>query len=138
MPTWSIIFMRQSRQFADRNPMPPTLCLQRDGSYATHPVLTKGWDLFKDRKGILSRWAEHIEELLNQTKPTDKPIVDQLPQLPNVSEPAFLPSLEEISASACNLKNNKALDPDGILTEIVKHGVHLLLLRLHSIISAWA
>ena len=50
-----------------------------------------------------------------------------------------IPSIEEISAAANNLKNNKAPGPDGIRAEIFKYGGNLLLRRLHSFISnAWA
>jgi len=52
-------------------------------SHSTHPVRTKvGITLIKDKKDILSRWAEHLQELLNQGNPVDQSIADQLPQLP--------------------------------------------------------
>ena len=88
---------------------------------------------------ILSRWAEHLQELLNQANPVDQSIAEQLPQQPTISGLDTLPSLEEISAAANNLKNNKAPGPDGIPAEIFKYGGNLLLRRLHSFISnAWA
>jgi len=109
-------------------------------SHSTHPVRTKdGITLIKDKKDILSRWAEHLQELLNQDNPVDQSIADQLPQLPIISELDTIPSIEEISAAANNLKNNKAPGPDGIPAEIFKYGGNLLLQRLHSFISnAWA
>jgi len=56
-------------------------------SHSMHPVCTKdGTTLIKDRKGILSCWVKHIEEWLNQANPLDQSIVDQLLQLPTVSE----------------------------------------------------
>jgi len=76
---------------------------------------------------------------MNQDNPVDQSIVDQLSQLPTISELDTLPSLEEISAAANNLKNKKAPGPDGIPAEIFKYGGNLLLQRLHSVISsAWA
>ena len=78
--------------------------------------------LIKDKKDILSRWAEHLQELLNQGNPVDQSIADQLPQLPIISEVDTIPSIEEILAAANNLKNNKALGPDGIPAEIFKYG----------------
>jgi len=65
----------------------------------------------------------------------DQSIVDQLPQLHTVSELDTFPSLEEISAAANNLKNNKAPGRDGIPVEIFKYGGNLLSQRLHSFIS---
>jgi len=92
-------------------------------SHSTHPVRTKdGITLIKDKKDILSRWAEHLQELLNQDNPVDPSIADQLPQLPIISELDTIPSIEEISAAANNLKNNKARGPDGIPAEIFKYG----------------
>ena len=78
-------------------------------SHSTQPVRTKDRiTLIKDKKDILSRWAEHLQELLNQDNPVDQSIADQLPQLPIISELDTIPSIEEISAAANNLKNNKA------------------------------
>jgi len=108
-------------------------------SHSTHPVREKdGITLIKDKKDILSRWAEHLHELLNQDNPVDQSIADLLPQLPTISELDTIPSIEEISAAANNLKNNKAPGPDGIPAEIFKYGGNLLR-RLHSFINnAWA
>ena len=93
----------------------------------------------KDKKDILSLLAEHLQELLNQDNPVDQSIADQLPQLPIMSELDTIPSIEEISAAENNLKDNKALGPDGIPAEIFKYGGNLLLRRLHSFNSnAWA
>jgi len=36
------------------------------------------------KKDILSLWAEHLEDLLNQTNPVDPSIIDQLPKVPSV------------------------------------------------------
>jgi len=69
----------------------------------------------------------------------DQSIADQLPQLPIISELDTIPSTEEISAAANNLKNNKAPGPDGVPAEIFKYGGNLLLQRLHYFVSnAWA
>ena len=59
--------------------------------------------LIKDKKDILSRWADHFQELLNQGNPVDQSIADQMPQFPIISELDTIPSLEEISAAANNL-----------------------------------
>ena len=98
-----------------------------------------GITLIKDKKDILSRWAKHLQELLNQDNAVDQSIADQLPQLPIISELDTISSIEEISAGANNLINNKAPGPDGTPAEIFKYGGNLVLQRLHSFISnAWA
>ena len=109
-------------------------------SHSTHPVRTKdGITPIKDKKDILSLWADHLQELLNQDNSVDQSIADQLPQLPIISELDTIPSIEEIPAAANNLENNKAPGPDGIPAEIFRYGGNLLLHRLHSFISnAWA
>jgi len=56
----------------------------------------------------------------------DQSIADQLPQLPIISELDTIPSIEEISAAANNLKSNKAPGPDCIPAEIFKYGGNLL------------
>ena len=102
-------------------------------SHSTHPVRTKdGITLIKDKKDILCRWAEYLQELLNQDNPVDQSIADQLPQLPIILELDTIPSIEEISAAANNLINNKALGPDCIPAEIFRYEGNLLLRRLHS------
>jgi len=108
--------------------------------HSTHPVRTKdGITPIKDKKDILSLWADHLQELLNQDNSVDQSIADQLPQLPIISELDTIPSIEEIPAAANNLENNKAPGPDGIPAEIFRYGGNLLLHRLHSFISnAWA
>jgi len=76
-------------------------------SHSTHPVSTKdGITLIKDKKDILSRWAEHLQELLNHDNHVDQSIADQLPQLPIISDLDTVPSIEEISAAANNLKKH--------------------------------
>ena len=42
-------------------------------SHSTHPVRTKDeYTLIKDKKGILTRWAEHLQEQLNQDNHVDQ------------------------------------------------------------------
>jgi len=64
-------------------------------SQSTHPVCAKdGNTLIKDKKDILSRWAEHLQELLHQDNYVDQSIADQLPQLPIISELDIIPYIE--------------------------------------------
>ena len=98
-----------------------------------------GISLTKDKKEMLSGWAEHLQELLNQDNPVDQSIADQLPQLPIISELDTIPSIEKISAAENHLKYNKAPGRDGMPAEIFKYEGNLLLRRIHSFIgNAWA
>jgi len=75
-------------------------------SHSTHPARANdGITLIKDKKDILSCWAEHLQELLNQDNPVDQSTADQLPQLPIISELDTIPSIEEISAAANNIRH---------------------------------
>ena len=51
--------------------------------HSVHPVRAKdGVTLIKDHQGILSRWAEHLSELLNCINPTDPTYIELILQLP--------------------------------------------------------
>jgi len=95
--------------------------------------------LIKDQQGILSRWAEHLSELLNCINPTDPALIELIPQLPIISDPEQSPTFHEIHVAMKGLKNNKAAGPDGLPAEVFKHGGYHLLHRLHCFItSAWS
>jgi len=69
---------------------------------------------------------------------TRQDILDLLPQFPSIPDLDVTPPLHEISITVRGLKNNKAFCPDDISTEVLKHGGHTLLHRLHSFIAcAW-
>ena len=94
--------------------------------------------VINDHDGILSRWAEHLSELLNCVNSTDPTLVDLIPQfsvIPQLDDP---PALYEIQAAVKGLKSNKAAGPDGILGEVFKYGGHHLCRHLHQFIHrAW-
>ena len=80
----------------------------------------------KDHEGILSRWAEHLKELLNCVNPTDPTLVDLIPQLPIIPQLDHPPAFYEVEVAIKGLKNNKSAGPDGIPAEVFKHGgLHL-------------
>jgi len=76
----------------------------------------------QDKKDILSRWAEHLQELLNQDNLVDQSTADQLLQLPIISELDTIPSIEEISAAANNLKTIRHLALMAYLLKFSKTG----------------
>jgi len=107
--------------------------------HAVHPVKPEDRNkLIKDHKGILSRWDEHLRDLLNCVNPSDPTLLDLIPELPLIPQLDYTSTLHEIEVAVKGLKNNKAAGPDGIAAEIFKHGGHHLIRRLHQFISrAW-
>jgi len=85
-----------------------------------HPVKLKdGSTVIKDQQGILSRWAEHLSELLNCMNPHDPNFTDQLSQLPMIPDLDLTPSLHEVGIAVCGLTNNEASGPDDIPAEVL-------------------
>lgn len=105
--------------------------------HSVHPVRSKDFStLFKDRNDILLWWAKHLEELLNCINRVDFSLL--VPQLPPLTNFDACPSFHEVCEALKGLKNNKPIGPDGIPSEILKHGSLRLLHRLHHFISsAW-
>ncbi len=93
-----------------------------------------GTTLIKDRQGILARWAEHLNELLNRVNPADPSVIDRLPTLPLMGELDLQPSFSEVHKAAKSLKNNKAVGPDGLPAEVFKYGGYTLTRRVHRFI----
>jgi len=130
----------QIQQYADNNELQKfyeaVKAVHGPRQQSIHPVKSKdGSTLIKDRQGILCRWAEHLSELLNCINPHDPTFLDLLPQFPSIPDLDLTPSLHEISIAVSGLKNNKASGPDDIPAEVLKHGGHALLHRLHSFIA---
>ncbi len=68
--SWWIEKASEIQQYADSNDTPnfynAIKAVYGPSHHSVHPVRSKdGSTLFKDRKDILSRWAEHLRELLN-------------------------------------------------------------------------
>jgi len=107
--------------------------------HAVHPVKSNdGTKVIKDHEGILSRWAEHLKELLNCVNPTVPTLVDLIPQLPIIPKLDHPPAFYEVEVAIKGLKNNKSAGPDGIPAAVFKHGGHHLIYRLHQFIHrAW-
>ena len=94
-----------------------------------------GSTLITEKPKILGRWAEHYEELLNRSNPTDPTLLDDLPDLPTSWELDDVPTRQEVSQAVSSLKNSKAAGPDGIPAEILKYGGNIITDCLHNIIN---
>ena len=66
--------------------------------YQTYPSLKSkdGKSLITDPKGILNRWVEHFDSVLNQPSHFDMRVLDKLPQWEINPELAGPPSLKEV------------------------------------------
>ena len=136
---WWLNLSREIQGFADTNNMhefyDAVKKLHGPTSRAIVPVRSgDGSALIKDRNGILSRWAEHFDLLLNHETTTDPTILDQLPDMTMLPELDLPPSYDEVTACIKSLKNNKSAGPDGIPSEILKYGGESLHQLLHEFI----
>ena len=100
------------------------------------PVRATNEDLIKDKAGILSRWAEHFSELLNQVNPTDSGFINALPQLSVVEELDLPPTYEEVIKAIASLKCRKAPGLDGMQGELLKYGGERVHEEIFNYISA--
>ena len=131
---WWIERAQEIQQYADANEAQKSYqaikAIHGSVQNVMYPVKsTDGSIIIKDQQGILSRWAEHLSELLNCMNPHDPNFTDQLPQLPTIPDLDLTPSLHEVSIAVFGLKNNKASGPDDIPAEVLKFGGHALLHR---------
>ena len=78
--------------------------------------------LHKDPKGILNRWREHFDELLNRESLVDQSFLDKIPQRDIKWIMNTPPTFVEVSEAICALKLGKAPGRDGIAPEMLRFG----------------
>lgn len=99
-----------------------SMCKKKDG------------DLVCDLNGVLERWKEHFDDLLNadggerQTAPRRKPYEN------NDGKEIPTPSLEEVEEAIGHMKNHKAPGDDSLSGELFKAGGRKLALAMHKLI----
>ena len=104
------------------------------------PVRSRdGSTLFTEKDDILKRWREHYSVLLNTNNPSNRHILDRIPQKARVTQMDVTPTLQEVENAVRNLKNHKSPGVDGIPSEVWKHGGSSLTGQLHQLICRiWA
>jgi len=68
-----------------------------------HVKDSSGALLIKERDGILSRWAEHFNTLLNKRNPSHTSFLDSLPTLPPITCLDNTPTLTEVRSAISGL-----------------------------------
>ena len=81
-----------------------------------------GLTIIKDPKGILNRWREHFDQLLNRPSIVNQTFLDNVEQ--RVIQWALdeVPTLEEVNEAIDMLNLGKAPDMHGIVAEMIKFG----------------
>ena len=92
--------------------------------YKSYPSLKSkdGKTLITSPEGILNRWVEHFDSVLNQPSNFDMSVLDKLPQWEVNPDLAIPPSLKEIEESIKQLSAGKAAGADGIPPDVYKYG----------------
>jgi len=77
-----------------------------------------GTTLIKDQEGILRRWADHFESVLNRPSSMSDEAISKLEQKPMHHELDIPPSVNETSRAIKQLSKGKAAGSDGIPAEV--------------------
>ena len=92
-----------------------------------------GQTLIKDQAGILNRWEEHFNSILNRVSTISDEAIDILPQRPIREELDEAPTEAKTTKAVRQLSSGKAAGADGLPSEIYKYGsqpVAMELMRL--------
>jgi hypothetical protein len=97
------------------------------------PRTSKEGRLMSDKEGVLRRWREHFDGILNkETIPPSEPSPTQ-----GVSAESRVVSeltMEEVQKALHKMKNNKSPGIDTIPSELIKFGGESLMKRIHELI----
>ena len=105
--------------------------------YQSYPSIKSkdGETLITDPKGILNRWVEHFDSVLNQPSTFDMGVLDKLPHWNVNPDLAIPPSLKEVEDSIKQLSSGKAAGADGIPPDVFKHGGPAMAEQLHKLFT---
>lgn len=81
-----------------------------------------GSTVIKDSKGILNRWKEHFDQLLNRPSIVNRSFLDHIEQREIKWALDEIPSFKEVSEAIDMLNLGKAPDMHGIAAEMLKFG----------------
>jgi exonuclease III len=89
--------------------------------------------LLTDKSQILERWAEHFDKVLNCQSSVSSEALDDIEQLPLLESLSNTPSLDEVTKAVKQMSSGKAAGPDGIPSEVYKHGGQKAVRKLTSL-----
>ena len=94
-------------------------CVNGPSRLSLHPVRCVDGVLITNKKLILARWAEYLQNKLHSTDPG---FMDDLPTLPIIPKVDGPPSVEEVVKAILSLKNNKTAGSNSIPAKVIKYG----------------
>ena len=74
--------------------------------FSLHPVKSTNGVLLKNKKLILARWAEYLQNLLIKVHSTDQGILDDLPTQPIIQKLDDPPSIDKVEKAIFSLKDS--------------------------------
>ena len=89
-----------------------------------------GSELITEKDKILSRWAEHFDNVLNRPSTVNDEAIDRLAQVPINASLERPPDVEEVTKAIASLSNGKAPGSDAIPAEVYSSGGPELTARL--------
>ena len=106
-------------------------CLYGPQSSKNTPILSAdGSKLITAKKGILERWAEHFNGVLNRSSKLNDEAIQRLLQVEINKDLDALSSVDEVARAIKHMSTGKAPGPDAIPAEILKSGGISLTRRL--------
>ena len=106
-------------------------CLFGSRTSGSTPILSvDGSRLITDKKGILERWAEHFNSVLNRPSKISDETIHRLSQVTINKELDALPSVEEVTRAIRQFSVGKAPGADAIPAEVFKAGGTLRIRKL--------
>ena len=104
------------------------------------PVRSRdGTTLITDRSGILSRWAEHFQGVLNQPTTFDASVLSELPVWDTDDGLMRPPDNHEVQCAVNHMSSGKAQGPDGLPPELFKSGGREIIRKLTTLYeSIWS
>ena len=106
-------------------------CLYRPQSSKNTPILSAdGSKLITDKKGILERWAENFNGVLNRPTKINDEAIQHLLQVEINKDLDALPSVDEVAKAIKHMSTGKTPSPDAIPAKIFKSGGISLTRRL--------
>lgn len=98
-------------------------------------ILDKDGNMIVQKSEGLRVWKEYFEELLNGENPSENTTTTERTETYQHVQPQVeLPSLQEVSKAAQELKNNKVPGQDSICAEVLKVGGEIIGRKLHKLI----